>query len=260
MAERDRLMTDLIDLLDLPQVDKGVGSSVYNDFIGPLADKVLGADLANQLPDKYRKIQAIIEVLGGTYVPGDPARRGTGHTSEGTVSGGGGTLTNRGLRTIRDLVLTNGVPAFVASPDGPPSPAEEAFDPREVVDSRVRALRAVATRPGAARFRDRVREAYGNRCCITGADELAALDVAHISPYAGPDSDAVANALLLRADLHKLHDALLLAVSESDFTVLLKPRLLTTQYAALQGTRISLPSGASLSPLALRQQRERCGL
>lgn len=260
MAQRDDLMNEIGERLGLPPAAKGVGSSVHNDFIEPLAAKVLGADLASRFPDKYRKVQAIVEALGGTYVPGSPHLRGAGHTSEGTSSGGGGTLTNLGLVTIRDLLLTNGVPVLQPSPNEPMSAIEGIYDPSAVVDARVRQLREVSTRPGATGFREKVRDAYGRRCCISGADELAALDVAHIAPYSGPASDVVENSLLLRADLHKLHDALLLAVSDEDLTVLVKPRLLGTVYADFAGSQISAPVGHHLSRESLRLQRERCGL
>jgi len=254
-------MRDISDMLGTPVVDKGVGSSVHNDFIAPLTEAVLGAEWAAALHDKYRKIQAVIEQLGGTYVPADPLVRGSGHTSEGTTSGGGGTLTNFGLETIRDLLLANGVPS-AERPDGPSvrDLLDEGFSPNQVSEDRRKRLQEVATRPGATKFRNQVRSAYGNRCCITGADELAALDVAHIANYIGPESDAVGNALLLRADIHKLHDALLLAVSDEDLTVLIKPRLLGTTYEQFAGTTISEPNGYVLSGEALRHHRERCGI
>lgn len=248
-------------MLGTPTVEKGVGSSVHNDFIDPLTVAVLGEEWANALHDKYRKIQTVIEVLGGTYLPGDPSVRGAGHTSEGTSSGGGGTLTNLGLQTIRDLLLEHGVPA-TERPTGPSAREllDEGFSPSEVAEDRRKRLQEVANRPGASAFREKVRAAYNNRCCITDTDELAALDVAHIANYVGPESDAVGNALLLRADIHKLHDALLLAVSDEDLTVLVKPRLRDTVYASLEGHRIREPNGYVLSLEALRHQRRRASL
>lgn len=261
MAQRDDLMAEISEMLSIPSVPKGVGSSVHNDFIDPLADAILGVELAESFHDKYRKIEGVITALGGTYLPGDPNIRGAGHTSEGTKSGGGGTLTNLGLETIRDLLLMNGVPA-INRPDDP-SIADELdaqFSPGDIVDRRTKRLQEVATRPGAARFRKTVATAYGNTCCISGADAKSALEAAHIAPYMGDESDVVSNALLLRADLHKLHDALLLAVSENDLTVLMKPSLLDTVYAEFHGKAITPPKGATLSGEALKFQRIRAGL
>lgn len=261
MATRDVLMRDISEILAIPVVPKGVGSSVHNDFIVPLAEAILGPELASAIPDKYRRTKAVIEALGGTYIPADPDERGVGHTSEGTRSGGGGTLTNFGLQTIRDLLLTNGVPTLHWDDD--PQVADlidEGFSPAAIVDERVRRLRDVPTRPGAARFRETVRAAYRGYCCISGADAPAALEAAHIAPYQGERSDRVSNALLLRADLHRLHDALLLAVSDDDLTVIIKPSLRETVYAEFEGWTVEQPRGVQLSVEALRLHRDRCQL
>jgi hypothetical protein len=261
MAERDVLMHAISEMLSIPVVDKGVGSSVHNDFIDPLAEAVLGEDLSREFHDKYQKIRSVIEALGGTYVPANPDVRGIGDTSEGTSSGGGGTLTNLGLRKIRDLLMENGVPSLTYDDDPEVAVLEsEGFSPEAIVDERVRRQAAVATRPGATKFRDSVRAAYGNRCCVTGADSLVALEAAHIAPYQGIKSDVVSNALLLRADIHKLHDALLLAVSDEDLTVLIKPSLRETVYAAFEGRAISEPKGHLVSAEALQFHRARCRL
>jgi hypothetical protein len=254
-------MQQVSEMLSIPIVEKGVGSSVHNDFIDPLAQAVLGDDLADAFHDKYRKIEAVVEALGGIYLPGDPNVRGAGHTSEGTTSGGGGTLTNLGLETIRDLLLANGVPALDQA-EGPAIQTllDEGFLPRDIVDSRVKRLQAVPTRPNATRFRTEVRAAYGERCCVSGADAPSALEAAHIAPYKGTESDFVSNALLLRADIHKLHDALLLAVNDTDLTVIIKDSLKDTVYAEFEGTSITEPKGVLLSGEALRFHRARCRL
>jgi hypothetical protein len=261
MATRDDLMAEISEILSIPQVHKGVGSSVHNDFIGPLTRAVLGDELAESFPEKYRKIENVIRALGGVYLKADPTERGAGHTSEGTTSGGGGTLTNTGLETIRDLLITNGVKSITwASDPGVAELLDEGFTPEGIVDTRLRRQAEVAVRRGGVKFRAAVRRAYQDTCCITGANDLAALEAAHIAPYQGDQSDVVGNSLLLRADLHKLHDALLLAVSDEDLTVLMKPRLLASSYAQYAGKAITPPGGFTLSLEALRFQRERAGL
>jgi len=45
------------------------------------------------------------------------------------------------------------------------------------------------------------------RCAITGESTAAALDAAHIKSVADKGVDSVANAILLRADLHRLYDS-----------------------------------------------------
>lgn len=254
-------MHQISEMLSIPVVEKGIGSSVHNDFIDPLSQAILGDELADAFHDKYRKIEAVIEALGGRYLPGDPELRGAGHTSEGTTSGGGGTLTNYGLETIRDLLLANGVPALERTDDpGVQVLLDEGFSPRDIVDSRVKRLREVPTRPNATSFRTQVRAAYSERCCISGADAPSALEAAHIAPYKGQESDLVSNALLLRADIHKLHDALLLAVNDDDLTVMLKDSLRGTVYAEFEGKTITEPKGVLLSGEALRFHRDRCRL
>lgn len=261
MANRDDLMLEISEILSLEPVTKGIGSSVHNDFIDPLAQAVLGNEIADSLTEKYRKIQQVIESLGGTYLRADPLVRGVGHTSEGTTSGGGGTLTNAGLEIIRDLLLTNGVPALTWPTDeGVADLIDEGFSPESIIDTRRKRLAEIATRPGGTKFRGAVRTAYANKCCISGANDLAALEAAHIAPYFGDQSDVVGNSLLLRADLHKLHDALLLAVSDEDLTVLMKPRLLDSTYAEFAGKEITLPRGVVLSTESLRFQRKRANL
>lgn len=261
MARRDELMDEISQILSIPAAVKGVGSSVHNDFIDPLTVAVLGEELAGVFHDKYRRIEAVITALGGEYLPADPGRRGVGHTSEGTRSGGGGTLTNHGLETIRDLLLINGVPSLEWDEDvAPQDEVAQGFTPEEILDKRIRRLASVATRPGAQAFRSEVLSAYGSSCCISRYAVGAVLEAAHICPYRGPDSDRVANALLLRADLHKLHDARLLAVSDEDHTVLIKDMLKDSPYGDLEGVAITEPTGTGLSDAALRFHRDRCGL
>jgi len=59
---------------------------------------------------------------------------------------------------------------------------------------------------GQGGFRVEVTEAYQRRCAVTGERTLHVLQAAHIKPYAESGPNAVANGLLLRADLHILLD------------------------------------------------------
>lgn len=67
-------------------------------------------------------------------------------------------------------------------------------------------------RPGQAAFRAKLLDLYGG-CALTGCKTLMALEAAHVRTVAGRGSDAVDNGILLRADLHKLFDANLLAIN-----------------------------------------------
>lgn len=75
-----------------------------------------------------------------------------------------------------------------------------------------RSLRPVKERPGQREFRQQLRKAYGDRCCLTGCSIGLALDGAHIDPFHGRSSDSPQNGILLRKDLHCLFDAGLIAI------------------------------------------------
>ena len=54
--------------------------------------------------------------------------------------------------------------------------------PPNMEDGRKRALQLVAIRQGQAKFREKLFDAYGARCAITGTSIAATLQAAHISP------------------------------------------------------------------------------
>lgn len=68
-------------------------------------------------------------------------------------------------------------------------------------------------RLGQGAFRVLVIDAYKRRCAISGERTLPVLEAAHIKPYAESGPHFIANALLLRSDLHKLFDAGYLTIS-----------------------------------------------
>jgi len=144
-----------------------------------------------------------------------------------------------------------------------PSQADEqAFDPAGVEDARERTMRAIAQRRGQQRFRDELIEAYDGRCAISGCAVLDVLEAAHIFPYRGPQTNHVANGLLLRADLHTLFDCGLIAIDPDTMTVLVAPRLRGSDYVALRGARLREPRSAAQGPSrdALLLQRRAAGL
>ncbi len=136
------------------------------------------------------------------------------------------------------------------------------FDPISVEDARKKTLAAIVQRLGQPAFRQGLLTAYGGRCAVTGCAVAQALEAAHIVPYKGPDTNHVANGLLLRVDLHTLFDLGLFAVDERKFTVLLGPSLRDSDYAQWSGKMIYLPRIEAKRPnaAALRQHRERAGL
>jgi hypothetical protein len=136
------------------------------------------------------------------------------------------------------------------------------FNPISVEDARKRILGAIVQRQGQPAFRLALLSAYEGRCAVTGCSVAPALEAAHIMPYKGPDTNHVANGLLLRVDLHTLFDLGLLAIDERKFTVLLGPSMRDTDYAQWRGRSIYLPRVEAKRPnaAALRHHRERAGL
>jgi predicted restriction endonuclease len=120
----------------------------------------------------------------------------------------------------------------------------------------------VVQRQGQPEFRNRLIEAYGGRCAITGCDAIDALEAAHISPYLGPKTNHVSNGLLLRADIHTLFDRGLLGIDEQNLTVVLHPSLKATTYREYAGKAIHLPTRSDQQPSkdAVRHHRQQSGL
>lgn len=118
------------------------------------------------------------------------------------------------------------------------------YDPSSDAGAKEFAVRAIATRRGAPKFRKALLAAYGGRCCITGCAVEGVLEAAHIRPYAGDGTNAVSNGLLLRADVHTLLDLGLLAIEPKTLTVSLHPKLREdAAYQHLHGKQIAMGGG-----------------
>jgi hypothetical protein len=100
-------------------------------------------------------------------------------------------------------------------------------------------VRDVETRPEQAAFRERVGDAWGWRCAITGETVREALDAAHLpgSSWRAGDNTAV-DGILLRADLHRLLDCGLLRIE--DGTV----RVSVGNYTQFDGIQMAVPGQA----------------
>ncbi len=136
------------------------------------------------------------------------------------------------------------------------------FDPKSVIDGRVRVLASIVRRRGQPAFRDALIAAYSGKCAISGCDAVQALEAAHITPYKGPETNHPVNGLLFRADLHTHFDVGFLAVHEETRQVLLSPTLLNSSYSEFAGRIVNAPNPSSLapSPDALRQHRLWAGM
>jgi putative restriction endonuclease len=133
----------------------------------------------------------------------------------------------------------------------------ESFNPKDILDERMRAASFVVRRPGQSEFRIKLLEIYHGRCCISGYDAVEVLEAAHIIPYLGPKTNHPSNGLLLRADLHILFDLGLIAVDTETMRVIVSSKLGSTAYAAISGIRLYIPEDVNVRPsiLALNQHR-----
>jgi hypothetical protein len=110
---------------------------------------------------------------------------------------------------------------------------------------------AAVTRPGAADFRALVLDEYSNKCAVTGCGIVEVLEVAHIVPYYGVESDDVQNAIVLRSDIHKLFDRGLLSFNYSESGKELQVEVsnqITHEYGQLQNVSCTLPDNRDSKP------------
>ena len=70
----------------------------------------------------------------------------------------------------------------------------------------------VLNRPDQAPFREKILKKYNGTCVVTDCTIKSALDAAHIKSVADGGDYTLNNGLLLRADLHRLFDANLMAI------------------------------------------------
>jgi hypothetical protein len=122
------------------------------------------------------------------------------------------------------------------------------FDVKSVSDSRTRIARAIVTRRGQPSFRERMLQAYGGRCAMSGCDVKEVLEAAHIIPYQGKETNHIQNGLLLRADIHTLFDLGLITVNLEDFRIQLDERLKFSSYGELDKKLLSLPTHVAQWP------------
>jgi len=138
---------------------------------------------------------------------------------------------------------------FSQSVDGPlapelqaTEPQVEAFDPASQEDARQRVLTSVVRRRGQSKFRAGLLRAYGGKCAITGCVVEAILEAAHVTPYLGPDTNALSNGILLRADLHTLWDLGLIAIEPISKTMWVSPSLVGSEYDQFAGKVPFIPA------------------
>lgn len=122
---------------------------------------------------------------------------------------------------------------------------------KQIRDSLERESIMVLKRHDADKFRSMVLDIYGNRCAISGYSSVASIDVAHIVPYHGSESDVIQNAIPLRADLHRLFDNGLIRIEKIpngiEYQVLVH-QIARTDYIQFHKTNLLVPEGQQNQP------------
>jgi len=124
------------------------------------------------------------------------------------------------------------------------------FQPDSQEEGRGRILRSLFLRKGHTQLRQKLLDAYGQRCVVSGCTAVQVLEVAYILPYAGEKTNHPSNCLLLRADLHVLFDLHLLTINPSTAQVHVAPWLGQTMYAKLDGHKVKFPTNPDVRPSA----------
>lgn len=81
-------------------------------------------------------------------------------------------------------------------------------------------------RIGQGRFRDALLERFDSVCAVTGPQPEAVLDAAHLASFAEFERHDRDAGLLLRADIHRLFDRLLLTIDPAAWTTQVAPGLM----------------------------------
>ncbi|HET6858169.1 MAG TPA: HNH endonuclease [Streptomyces sp.] len=116
--------------------------------------------------------------------------------------------------------------------------------PLELPGGRRRAITTV--RLGQDVFRKALIRQYGMICAVTGPAPAEVLEAAHLQPFATTEHHRVEEGLLLRADIHRLFDSDLLAISP-DLVVRVAPSLMGhVTYSALEGSPLLIPTDCPL--------------
>lgn len=120
--------------------------------------------------------------------------------------------------------------------------AIDPFDPDDLEDGRRSIMTSILVRRGQQNFRQKLLDAYGRRCCISGCAIIEILEAAHIVPYRGDATNHVTNGLLLRADLHTLFDLGLVGIDPDTRTVVVSQSLNDSEYIGFHGHPVAVPT------------------
>jgi len=232
IPKKSQTMKEICAILGMQEILPTVGSSVPRVFFSDIAAE-MGLQPEGSMPATAKKI---IEHSKLTW--------SDEFTSEKTPSGGGGTVTALGLLQLKNAVLVwsgrdiEHLPTSIIVEDWiPPNNWKDMRQalPKETHD--------IKQRPGAQEFRNLVLTEYDNQCALTGTRAIEAIDIAHIIPYFGIESDVVQNAVPMRADLHRLFDKGLIniEVDQNNYSIDIN-ELITRDYSFLNNKKLILPN------------------
>ena len=204
IPSKQQTMREISELLGTPEILPTSGSSVPSVFFTSVA-AAMGVPIVAGMPNMARKIIEAAHLEWEDHF-----------SSENTPSGGGGTVTAIGLMQVKNAILvwqgkeTINLPVVVTRDEWVPAQNWE-----DIRSDLPRESNLVITRPGADIFREMVLSEYDNQCAVTGFQLKYTIEIAHIIPYYGPESDQIQNALPLRVDIHRLFDNGLMRIQQN---------------------------------------------
>ena len=233
LPKKSQIMTEISQLLGIPEIAPTVGSSIPSIFFTSIASE-MGIHSIHGMPAMARKI------IENSHLAWHDE-----FSSELAPSGGGGTVTALGLLQVKNAILVwqglapEALPAEIIFEEWKPEENWQALR-----DSLPKINQEIATRPGASAFRELVLTEYDNQCVVSGFRSIEAIEIAHIVPYYGQTSDEIQNAIPLRSDLHKLFDKGLLRIKFDDsirkYFVLIHDFVMA-DYGNFHGKQIIMP-------------------
>ncbi|TIL42324.1 HNH endonuclease signature motif containing protein [Mesorhizobium sp.] len=145
---------------------------------------------------------------------------------------------------------------FTAAIPVPQPTAEDQGNHQSIIAQRRRVLREISLRRGQPQFRERLIRRYGLRCQITGYSFAAAIEAAHIQPYARCEDNGAGNGLLLRSDLHTLFDLGSIGIDPATLRIAFNPDCLCAAYAPYDGAVLCVNDTSGPDGNALAQHWE----
>jgi HNH endonuclease len=250
-----RTMEEISRLLNIPIYKPTRGSSIPHLFFSDIATQ-MGIPQQSSMPALAR---TIIENSNLTW--------SSSFSSEHTLSGGGSTVTALGLLQLKNAVLVwlgrNPEDLSVIQEETDYIEWQPDSNWEQIREELPREVRLGISRPQADKFRAEVLEAYQFSCAISRVKSRSVLDVAHIVPYHGVESDRIQNSILLRSDLHRLFDCGLLLISFDEGSELFISQIHSSvmeDYGEFDYVALSMPEKAEFFPSkkAIEIKKEIC--